>query len=67
MLTLTEAARSQGGAMNTSKVQRTVCHPGCYPDGYCVAPPDIHDPKWKGNTKPMQAIFVAPPNARLVK
>ncbi len=44
-----------------------LCHPGCYPDGYCVAPPDIHDPRWKGNTKPMQAIFVAPPNARLVK
>ncbi len=44
------------------------------PDGLCrdcgtidaQAVPDITSPTWKGNTKPMEAIFVAPPNARRV-
>lgn len=45
------------------------------PDGLCrdcgqidgSAVPDIHDPKWAGNTKPMQAIFEAPPTAKRVR
>lgn len=45
------------------------------PDGLCgpcglIDPdevPDIHDPAWAGNTKPLEAIFVAPPNARTVR
>jgi ribosomal protein L32 len=45
------------------------------PDGLCrdcgtidaQAVPDITSPTWKGNTKPFEAIFVAPPNARTVR
>lgn len=28
--------------------------------------PDIHDPNWVGNVKPLEAIFVAPPNVKRV-
>lgn len=45
------------------------------PDGLCAdcgtidaqAVPDMTSPTWKGNTKPLEAIFVAPPNARTVR
>ena len=45
------------------------------PDGLCKpcstidadAVPDIRNPKWAGNTKPFEAIFVAPPNAKRVR
>lgn len=45
------------------------------PDGLCrdcgqidgSAVPDMSDPTWKGNTKPFEAIFVAPPSARTVR
>ena len=45
------------------------------PDGLChdcglidaAAVPDIHDPAWTGNTKPLEAIFEAPPSARTVR
>lgn len=45
------------------------------PDGLCKpcstidgdAIPDMTDQNWKGNTKPFEAIFVAPPNARAVR
>jgi hypothetical protein len=46
--------------------------PTSRPDGLCKpcstidadAVPDLNDPTWAGNTKPLEAIFEAPPNAR---
>ena len=45
------------------------------PDGLCAdcgaidpdGVPDLSDPDWKGNTKPFEAIFEAPPSAKRIK
>jgi hypothetical protein len=40
--------------------------PACVRAGWCGCVPDIDDPRWPGNTKALEGIFVAPPNARRV-
>ena len=62
------------GTANVSAPCWSYGDPSTRPDGLCrdcgkIDPtevPDIHDPAWAGNTKPMEAIFHAPPNARTV-